>query len=372
MVLAHLAIGLMLLPLMAAISAQGPIVSPEVHPDRSVTFRFRDVGAAKVELNLEGQDAVPMVKGENGLWSYVTSPLAPDLYGYTFTSDGETRLDIHNPVTKPNLIWASNIFLVPGNPPLRWEVQDVPHGQLNHHFYKSEAIGDERDYFVYTPPGYKPGSGPKYPVLYLLHGYSDMASGWSAVGMANVIMDNLIAEGKVKPMLVVMTLGYGVPDFASPTRSGFRDPGIVAKNYELFKKALLTEVIPAVERNYRASSNRKDRAIAGLSMGGAESLFVGLNSLETFSAVGAFSSGGLSNEFDKEFPTAGTEDFNNKLKLLWISCGTDDGLIGFNRGLVKWLQGKNVRLEAHETPGRHAWMVWRRNLIDFSQLLFRK
>jgi len=351
--------------------AQGPIVSPEVHLDRTVTFRYRDPGAAKVELGLEGADGVPMSKGANGVWTYTTKPLAPDIYGYSFSADGEGRFDIHNPLIKPNLIYIGNMVVVPGDPPEPWEVQHVPHGELHRHFYRSGVIGDERDYFVYTPPGYSPTSRTKYPVLYLLHGYSDMANGWTSVGMAHVIMDNLIAAGKTKPMIVVMTLGYGVPDFASPVRSGFRDPTIINRNYDNYMKALLGEVIPSVEKDYRASSDRKQRAIAGLSMGGAETLWVGLKNLDKFSYVGAFSSGGLPGNLDGDFPGFDGAKVNKALKVLWVSCGTDDGLIGFNRGLVTWLKGKNVKVDIHETPGRHAWMVWRRNLIEFSQLLFR-
>jgi len=359
-----------LIPLAVA-AAQGPIVSPEVHADRTVTFRYRDPGAKKVELNLEGADAIPMTKGANGVWTYTTEALAPDIYGYSFTADGEARLDIHNPAMKPNLIWVGNMVTVPGDPPEPWEVQSVPHGRLDRHFYKSGIIGDERDYFVYTPPGYSAMSGPKLPVLYLLHGYSDMANGWTAVGMAHVILDNMIASGKTKPMIVVMTLGYGVPDFASPNRSGFRDGNIVARNYELYRKALYEEVIPTVEKEYRVSSNRTQRAIAGLSMGGAETLFVGLNNLDKFAYVGAFSSGGLANAFDTDFPAFDGAKTNKALKEFWVSCGTEDGLITFNRQLVTWLKGKNAKVDFHETPGRHAWMVWRRNLIEFSQLLFR-
>ena len=351
--------------------AQAPIVSPEVHPDHTVTFRCLAPNAKKVQFGLEGGDAVDMTKESRGIWSYTTPALVPDIYGYTFNVDGATVLDPNNPLLKSNLIWQSNMVVVPGTPPLEWEVQDVPHGSLSHHFYKSGVIGDQRDYFVYTPPGYSPTSRTKYPVLYLLHGYSDMANGWSAVGKSNVIMDNLIAQGKAKPMLVVMTLGYGVPDFASPQGSGFRNRGTVKQNYDNYMKALLTEVIPAVQSEYRVSSNRTERAIAGLSMGGAESMYVGMNNLDTFSYIGAFSSGGLSNNFDENFPGLDAANVNRKLKQLWISCGTEDGLIAFNREMVKWLQGKKVKLTAVETPGRHTWMVWRRDLISFAPLLFR-
>jgi len=362
----------LLIPFAAAkMAAQGPVVSPEVHADRTVTFRYRDPGAKKVELSLEGVDSIVMTKGANGVWTYTSEPLAPDIYGYNFIADGEARLDIHNPAVKPNLIWVGNMVTVPGNPAEPWEVQHVPHGELHRHFYKSGIIGDERDYFVYTPPGYRPNAGPKLPVLYLLHGYSDMANGWTAVGMAHVILDNLIATGKAKPMIIVMTLGYGVPGFASPIQSGFRDPNRTSRNFDLFRKALLEEVIPAVEHDYRASSTRANRAIAGLSMGGAETLFVGLNNLDKFAYVGAFSSGGLGGDFNADFPGFDGAKTNKALKHFWVSCGVSDGLITFNRNLVTWLKEKNATVDFHETSGRHAWMVWRRNLIEFSQLLFK-
>lgn len=361
-----------LVPALAlGVSAQRPIVSPEVHPDRTVTFRYRDPNAAKVELDLEGRDGVAMVKSANGVWTYTTDALAPDLYGYTFSADGETRLDIHNPVIKPNLIWIGNMVLVPGTPPEPWEVQAVPHGEVHHHFYKSETIGDERDYFVYTPPSYKASGRTKYPVLYLLHGYSDMANGWTAVGQAHVMLDNLLAQKKIKPMIVVMPLGYGVPDFGNPYRHAKAESNIRSLRYDLYQKALLDEVIPAVEKDYRSSSDRAHRAIAGLSMGGAETLLIGLNNLDKFSYVGAFSSGGLGENLDEDFPKYNGANTNKALKEFWVSCGTEDGLITFNRTLVKWLKGKNTSVDFHETPGRHAWMVWRRNLIEFSALLFR-
>ena len=346
------------------------IVSPEVHADHTVTFRFRDVNAAKVDVGVEGSDATPMTKGKGGVWSVTTAPLIPDIYGYTISVDGEPRLDPHNPLIKPNLIWVSNMVIVPGSPAEAWEVQDVPHGTVHHHFYHSGVIGDNRDYYVYTPPGYNSGRG-KLPVLYLLHGFSDMASGWTEVGKANVILDNLIATGKAKPMVVVMTLGYGVPDFATPGGRSFGDRSLTQRNYDRYRDALFTEVMPAVSRDHRVSTDRANTAIAGLSMGGAESLYVGLNNIDRFAWVGAFSSGGLGENFDAEFPKLNGDTVNKKLKLLYVSCGTSDGLITFNRRLVTWLNGKKVSNTAIETSGRHAWMVWRRNLIAFSGLLFR-
>jgi enterochelin esterase family protein len=168
----------------------------------------------------------------------------------------------------PNFLYVSSEVHVPGPASLPWEVNDVPHGIVHHHFYHSTVVGDNRDFFVYTPPGYDPHAKNAYPVLYLLHGYSDDASGWTAVGKANVIFDNLIAQGKVKPMLVVMPLGYGAPEILARNGPSWRDRALVERNFSRFRDALLTEVIPQVEQTYRAAKDRDSRAIAGLSNGG--------------------------------------------------------------------------------------------------------
>ena len=349
-----------------------PLVSPEVHPDRSVTFRLRAPGAQEVKLNLEGTPAVDMKKDDQGVWSFTTPPLEPDLYGYGFSEDGVPRLDPNNSSFKPNLLNPQNMVHVAGSPALPWEVQDVPHGVIHHHFYRSEIVGDQRDYYVYTPPGYdaNPGSRTLYPTLYLLHGYSDDASGWSAVGKANLILDNLIAQGKAKPMLIVMTLGYGAPEIVARNTAGFRDNEVRQRNLDKFRESLLSEVIPMIQSQYRVSKQSADRAIAGLSMGGAETLYTGLNHPETFAWIGAFSSGGLTEDFAKQFPAVDSR-VNSQLKLLWIACGKDDRLIDWNRRMVGWLKTQGVNSVPVETPGTHTWMVWRRNLADFSAQLFR-
>lgn len=348
-----------------------PLVSPDVHADRTVTFRFRDPNAQTVTLNLEGAKPAPMTKDDQGVWSVTTAPLEPDIYGYSFVADAVGLLDPNNSSIKPNYLNLSNMVHVPGSSPLPWEVADVKHGELHHHFYKSAIIGDQRDLFVYTPPGYEAKGKTTYPVLYLLHGYSDDASGWTAVGKANVILDNLIAQGKAKPMIIVMTLGYGAPEIVARGGPGFRgDPAVRQRNFDNYRQALLTEVIPMIQSNYQVSTKQTDRAIAGLSMGGAESLYVGLNNPDKFAWIGAFSSGGLTDELAAQFPAL-TSKANSQIKLLWIACGTDDRLIEFNHTLIAWLKTKDVKLTPIETPGAHTWMVWRRNLVEFSSLLFR-
>jgi len=347
-----------------------PVVSPEVRPDDRVTFRFRAPNAKEVALSLEGASKdLAMQKDEQGVWSVTTEPLAPDFYGYAFVADGVHLIDPSNPLMKPNLLNTTSQVHVPGAA-LPWEVGDVRHGEVHHHFYKSAVVGDQRDFYVYTPPGYDARGKQTYPVLYLLHGFSDDASGWTAVGRANVILDNLIAQGKTKPMIVVMPLGYGAPEILRGGFGAFRNTELRDRNFAKFSEALLREVLPRVESDYLVNKDRNSRAIAGLSMGGSESLLTGLNNLDKFAWVGAFSSGGIPEEFDKDFPKLDAKA-NNQLKVLWIACGVDDRLIELNRKVRAWLDSKGIKKVEVETPGAHTWMVWRRNLVTFTGLLFR-
>ena len=348
-----------------------PLISPEVHADRSVTFRFRGPNDKEVAVFVEGAaKPLAMQKDDQGVWSVTTDPLAPDYYGYTIIADGVGMFDPSNHAVKPNFLGRSSVVHVPGPASFSWEIGAVPHGEIHHHFYKSGVVGDDRDYYVYTPPGYDPRGKQTYPVLYLLHGFSDDASAWTAVGRANVILDNLIAQGKAKPMLLVMPLGYGAPEVLKAGFGAFRDRSLTDRNFDKFREALLTEVIPHVEAEYSLTKDRNSRAIAGLSMGGSESLLTALNNLDRFGWIGAFSSGGITEEFDKEFPAANSKT-TEQLLLLWIACGTEDRLIDVNRKLRAWLASKNIKHVDIETPGAHTWMVWRRNLTEFSSLLFR-
>jgi enterochelin esterase-like enzyme len=344
-----------------------PIVSPEVQPDRHVTFRFRAPNAVRVEVAIEGQSSsTTLQKDDQGIWSATAGPLQPDIYGYSFVADGTSLIDPSNPLMKPNLLSTQSAVHIPG-PSLPWEVSDVPHGEIHHHFFRSKIADDDRDFYVYTPPGYDPRAKQDYPVLYLLHGYSDAANAWSVIGQANVILDNLIAQGKAKPMVVVMPLGYGdleVIRHGSSSWSGKR-------NLSRFTDVLFAEVIPQVEGSYRVKPERESRAIAGLSMGGAESLLTGLNHLDKFAWVGAFSSGELETyDFSEEFPGLDA-NANKQLKLLWIACGTDDRLIKMSRSFKSWLKGKGIQFTDIETQGGHTWLVWRRNLAALAPLLFR-
>ena len=335
-----------------------------------MTFRLAAPNAQNVTLSLEGTEPIALQKDGAGVWSVTTPPLNPDIYGYAFVVDGVTMFDPSNPVIKNNLIYTSSQVYIPGPDSLPWQENVVPHGVVHHHYYRSAVVGDNRDFYVYTPPGYDPTASRTYPVLYLLHGYSDDASAWTAVGRVQFILDNLIAEGKATPMLVVMPLGYGAPEIVSRTTRGLSDSKLRDLNYRKFRDALLSEVVPQVEKSYRARTERESRAIAGLSMGGAEALFTGLNNLDRFAWIGAFSSGGMDDSFDSMFASL-PANANAQLKLLWVSCGTDDRLITVNRGLNTWLDSRGIHHMQIETPGSHTWMVWRRNLASFVPLLFR-
>jgi enterochelin esterase-like enzyme len=347
-----------------------PLVSPEVHSDSRVTFRLRAPNAREVVIRLETVGSKPMQKDERGVWSFTSEPMQPDIYSYAFIVDGVQMIDPTNPLLKYNLLNTESQVHVPGPASLVWEISDVPHGVLHRHLYESAILGDERPFVVYTPPGYDPAAATTYPVLYLLHGYSDAEDAWVSVGRANVILDNLIAQGKAKPMLVVMPLGYGNKEVIAGGWAGLRNAEVWKDSIAKFRDVVLKEIMPQVENAYRVSTDREARAIAGLSMGGTQSLFIGLNALDRFAWIGAFSSGGLDMDFNKAYPAV-NESVNSQLRLLWIACGQQDGLIGLNKKLVEWLKSKGVKLTWVETPGGHSFMVWRRYLADLTPLLFQ-
>jgi enterochelin esterase family protein len=272
---------------------------------------------------------------------------------------------------------------VPGTAP--WNPGAGPYGAVTHYTYRSSVVGDDRDYYVYTPPNYDSHRKDPYPVLFLLHGLGDDAAGWETVGAANVILDNLIDQGKAKPMIMVNTLGYGTPD--GPR--GAMGPDMIPA----FARTVLEEVLPQVEKNYHAATDREHHAIAGLSMGGAESMYIGLNYLDQFAYIGSFSGafvmwpraepapaptpgGGRGQrtmedaDFAKNFPNV-TAKTNSQLRLVWIACGADDGLLAVNRQFKTWLKLKEIAFTDLEIPGyAHVWPLWRRNLADLAPLLF--
>ena len=283
------------------------------------------------------------------------------MYGYSFVVDGVGTIDPVNGEIKTNALNPQSMVLVPGATPMPWEQTDIPHGTVHHHFFASKVAGENRDAYVYTPPGYV--ASKKYPLLVLLHGYSDGADGWTTVGKANLIFDGLIAKG-ARPFVAVMPLGYGMS--MKELKSGaVRAGGNFQKNTQGFEKHLMEEVLPMVEKTYKVSAKPAERAIAGLSMGGAETLYVGLRHTDQFAWVGAFSSAPmLFGKPEEAFPALSEKD-NARLKLLWIACGKSDGLLKANQDFSAWLKGKNIEHKYVETEGAHTWLVWRRYLGDF-------
>ena len=373
-------------PALAQDSASPPVVkvkaprfgravrSPELHPDGRVTFRFRAAGATAVVVKRDGADPAPMVRDEIGTWSLTTEPLTPDFYSYFFVVDGVVLADPANPLSKSVAVGGhESIVHVPGPDSLPWEARDIPHGAVHRHEYRSAAVSESRSFLVYTPPGYDARSPAKYPVLYLLHGVMEDETAWLSIGRANVILDNLIARGRAKPMVAVFPLGYGFPDV--PDHVGDLLTGAVSQKrvMDLFATSLLNEVIPHVERNYRIATGRESRAIAGLSLGGSQAMVIGLNNLDRFAWIGAFSAATIMfyPGYATFFPTLQSAD-SARLRLFWVSVGTEDFLHGPNRHFKEWLASQNVRFTSVENPGDHAWMVWRRNLAEFAPLLFRE
>ncbi|MGC8624316.1 MAG: alpha/beta hydrolase-fold protein [Phycisphaerae bacterium] len=348
-------------------------VSPIIHANRTVTFQFQDTHAKKVRVELGGIPPTPLRENAHGLWTITVGPLAPEIYSYAFTVDGVRILDPLNPWIKPNVFYPASMFLVPGNPPSLWQDCDVRHGVVHRHYYYSQVVGDNRDYYVYTPPGYNPLAPRHYPVLYLLHGYSDEASAWTKVGRANFILDNLLARRQAEPMIVVMPLGYGDMKIIARTGPGIFNNTLWRRNMNGFRAALLTEVMPRVQKAYNVHTDRDHTAIAGLSMGGGEALTVGLNNLNRFAWVGGMSSylGTKGPDFSTIFPNL-NKKVNGRLRLLWLACGQQDTLVGpANRNLDAWLTARKIDYTKVWTPGQHAWRVWRGNLCALAPLLFR-
>ena len=369
--------GLLALILAAApLGAQvPPFDSHQVNADGSITFRFFAPHAreVKLELDYDHDHPIPLAKEQDGpLWSVTTGPLQPSLHTYVFDVNGISLPDPLNLAVDNNYAFWANLVWVHGKTPQLWEANDVPHGVIHHHLYHSNVIlGLEQgieDFYVYTPPGYDPAGSKDYPVLYLLHGWSSGAAAWTANGQANYILDNLIAQGRVKPMVVVMPQGYGDMSFVL---DGFAKitPSTLARNRDLYSQALLTEIMPQVEAAYRVRKDPDGRAIAGLSMGGEESLIIGLRHPELFSWIGGFSSAVIYSSYDGLFSSPLAQSAA-KLKLLWIACGTEDVLIGPNRNFIAWLRTQGLSPTAIETPGIHNWPVWRYDLIHFAPLLF--
>ena len=367
---------------------QGPqVVSPEVSADRRITFRIL---AAKAEtVRMSGGD-IPgngqgseMTKGTNGVWEVTLGPIEPGTYRYNFSVDGVSVIDPRSPAISEsnNNVWS--LVHVPGSDFM--DTKDVPHGAVSAVTYYSKSLGRFRRMHVYTPPGYESGQG-KFPVFYLLHGAGDCDEAWTSVGRAGFILDNLIAAGKARPMVVVMPAGhtrasgFGARGGAAAEGAAGRPP------VDEFVQDFLNDIMPYAEKHYRVYTDVKHRAIAGLSMGGSQTLNIAIPNLEKFGCVGVFSSGLIGSFGGRgggtNAPAGPTWEERHKealdnarlkkgLKLVWFATGKDDFLIETTRGTVAMLKKHGFNPVFNETPGGHTWINWRNYLNEFAQQLFQ-
>jgi enterochelin esterase family protein len=347
-------------------SAAPRLVSPEVRKDRTILFRLRAPEAARVNLLFAGSK--PMTKDVAGIWTITVGPVEPEIYQYNFVVDGVRILDPGNPNLKNGRTLDASIVEVPGNPPRFDELQSVPHGALQIRTYLSTPLKQPRKLYVYTPPQYDSESGRGFPVLYLRHGSGDNEENWSDTGRAGVILDNLIAARKAAPMIIVMPNGNTDGSWAG---------GSSAEGIEMLGQELLTDIIPMIDKTYRVLAGRENRAITGLSMGGGQAFTIGLKHMDLFAWVGEFSSGLVSdNEFrlDKHLPgfLDHPDDVNRKLKLLFLSCGTEDPRYPGQLDLADNLKSHGIRYVWYPTPGVHEWKVWRHALAEFARKVFQE
>jgi enterochelin esterase-like enzyme len=349
---------------------QSQLISAEVHPDRSITFRLPAPKANEVTVSVNSSPVSGpqrMEKDDKGVWSATVGPLDPEIYSYAFSVDGLIITDPNNPNIKPGVRSSSSVIEVPAGGPLFYDPQPKPHGTVHINMYESKSLGMTRSIYVYTPPGYETQKN-KYPVLYLLHGSGDTESGWVTMGRANVIFDNLLAEGKALPMVVVMPFGHTQPGV------GFGSISAASSDLALFTRDLLEDVMPFAEKLYRISAKPGGRAIAGLSMGGSQSMNIGLTHLDLFRWIGIFSSGaGRGSDPETAFADlfANPASSNRKIKLLWIGIGRKDGAFESAQRFSETLKKHEIEHVFHPSDGAHTWIVWRHYLNEFVPLLFR-
>jgi enterochelin esterase family protein len=361
-------------------SRPAPIVSPEVGPDRRVTFRIKGPKASAVSVSASvgtlnpkpagavkdqpGMWTVPLQKDAGGLWTLTLGPLEPDVYRYVFFVDGVRAIDEANPNVRPGgaILWS--YFEVPGNPPRFDEWQDVPHGSVQYRTYRSTVTKAIRNVAIYVPPDYDRDPNRRFPVLYLLHGGGDSEEGWVRLGHAPEIEENLLAQHKAVPMLIVMPYGD--------------TPGDATKfeSIEAFGRELFGDVFPLVEKNYRVAGNRENRAIVGFSMGGGQSFTLGLRNRDKFAWVGEFSAGAFGQAgFDLEKQVPGflkdPAAVNKELRLLFLGCGTEDTRYPAHVRLTELLAKNGIRYRFQGSPGEHEWTVWRHLLAEFLPELFQ-
>ena len=369
------------------------VVSPEVNPDNTVTFRMVAPQAKRVQITGDFMPSMKMEtpngtydspavaelrKDDNGVWTFKSKVLKPELYMYNFIVDGVKVTDPLNVYSLRDINNLFNIFLIPGGRADLYKVNKVPHGTVSKVWYDSPTAGLSRRCTVYTPAGYET-SGKQYPVLYLLHGIGGDENAWSELGRATQILDNLIAQGKAEPMIVVMTNG-NISQEACPgeTSEGFKVPTMMLpKTMDGYFETAFPDVIKFIEKAYRVKADKAHRAIAGLSMGGFHSLYISINNPDTFDYIGLFSAavdqgqpGGIESVYaDRDAKI--DRLFSKKPKLFWIGIGKDDFLIKNNNDLRAKLNAKHHKYTYLETDGGHIWRNWRIYLSEFVPLLFK-
>jgi len=346
------------------------VVSPEYNTDGSVTFRFRAPQAEKVELNCQMlKENSPMTKDDKGVWSVTVTTEKPDIYPYCFVVDGTSVADPNNINIFPNEQFKNSLVDIRGAAPSVQDMQNVPHGKIVYRYYHSNQLGFDRPLCVYTPAGYNPNGKEKYPVLYLIHGMTDTYETWFKVGKINLILDNLIAQGLAKKMIIVMPYANPYPEMNNRGMKVGYDP----MGTDIVANEIIKEIIPFVESNYKVYNNADQRAIAGFSLGGRQTLATGLGNPELFHWVCAFSPAIFGNEMNTNFGKiyASPELISKNLKLMWVSCGTDDGLCVAARALDKALTDRNIKHEAYFTDGAHTWMNCRKYITEVAKKIFK-
>jgi enterochelin esterase-like enzyme len=332
------------------------VISPEVHSDNSVTFRFFAANAQKVTLEaqfLTGNK--PMIKDASGVWSFTVASIKPDIYPYAFWVDSVQVADPNNTLIFANERFKYSLVDIQGDKPLIHSMQNVPHGKINYCYYESKTLGTTRRLLIYTPPGFDVNGKTKYPVLYLIHGGSDTEETWTKVGRANFIADNLIEQGKAKPMIIVMPYANVRP-----------------KPMDDFTKDVINDIIPFVEKNYPVLTDTKNRAIAGFSVGGGQTLNIGLTNTDKFSYICSYAPYTTTDEFRKNFTTytPNADLINKQLKLFTISVGTEDFLNESVKQNVAMFKGKGLNLEFYIVDGGHTWMNCKQYLTKTLQQIF--
>ena len=360
---------------------RGPlVVSPQVLPDKKVTFRYLAPSAKEVRLagSQFGAVNLPMKKDSIGIWSVTVGPIKPDIYPYSFTVDGVTVMDPANVDFFPNERFKASLVDVPGFTPLVHAMRDVPHGSVNYEYYPS-AEGTTGSLVVYTPPGYDKNASAKYPVFYLISGTTDTEETFFKVGRTNLILDNLIAEGKAKPMIVVMPYGNIEARIAAqkgggkPADPAGRESADAMSRMKNFEQDMVKNIIPYVDKNYRTIANKDNRAIGGFSRGGGQTLRTAFWNMDKFSWICCYSAYLPPAEMESSYQAIVTNpgNTNRQLKLFWISVGTEDFLYNSTAEFLNYLTSKNINYKSLITGGGHTWMNVKTYLAETAQLLFK-